>query len=66
MKILSAIKTKFIEILKDESGQGTTEYILILVAIVGVAIVFREKIGNMLKGKLESLSASIGGFTVAD
>lgn len=61
MKMLNTIKTKFVEILKDESGQGTTEYILILVAIVGVAIMFKDKIGSVLEGKLETLSASING-----
>lgn len=64
MKILNTIKAKFIEILKDESGQGTTEYILILVAIVGVAMLFKEKITSVLESKLNSVRDGIEGVTL--
>ncbi|MBE8162908.1 MAG: hypothetical protein HAW63_02855 [Bdellovibrionaceae bacterium] len=50
------------EIVNDESGQGTTEYILILVAIVAVAVLFKDKITTALEGKLGSLETSINGF----
>ena len=33
---------------KDESGQGTAEYALIVVAIVGLAVLFRKKIQGIL------------------
>lgn len=59
MKILNSIKTKFIEILKDESGQGTTEYILILVAIVAVATIFKDTIKTKIQGIIEKLSGDI-------
>ena len=48
---------------KDESGQGATEYILLLVVVVALAMMFRTKITEVLKGKLEELGSSIGGFT---
>ena len=42
----------------DESGQGTAEYALIIVAVVGLAIVFRDQI----KGKLETfINQNVGG-----
>lgn len=63
MKILNTIKNKFIEIVKDESGQGTTEYILILVAIVVVAVLFGDKIKLVLEEKISSLTAKINGVT---
>jgi Flp pilus assembly pilin Flp len=48
---------------KDESGQGATEYILLLVVVVGLAFVFKDKIMEIVKGKLEELGGSISGFT---
>ena len=37
----------------DESGQGTAEYALIIVAVVGLAIVFRDRIKNMLRNFID-------------
>lgn len=48
---------------KDESGQGATEYILLLVVVVGLAFVFKDKIMAIVSGKLEELAGSIGEFT---
>lgn len=47
----------------DESGQGATEYILLLVVVVGLAMVFKSKIMEMVNGKLGELGTNIGGFT---
>lgn len=47
----------------DESGQGATEYILLLVVVVGLAVLFKGKIMEMVGGKLSELQTSIGGFT---
>lgn len=49
---------------KDESGQGATEYILLLVVVVALALLFRGKITETLSAKLEELGGAIGGFTV--
>jgi Flp pilus assembly pilin Flp len=49
---------------KDESGQGATEYILLLVVVVALALLFRGKITDTLTAKLEELGGAIGGFTV--
>jgi Flp pilus assembly pilin Flp len=49
---------------KDESGQGATEYILLLVVVVALAILFRGKITDTLTQKLSELGSAIGGFTV--
>ena len=47
---------------KDESGQGATEYILLLVVVVGVVMLFKERIGKALGDKLSTLSSDITGF----
>ncbi len=47
---------------QDESAQGMTEYILLLVVIVAVVAIFKDKIKTALQGKLESLGSDIGNF----
>ncbi|MBY0314098.1 MAG: hypothetical protein K2Q26_01175 [Bdellovibrionales bacterium] len=46
----------------DESAQGATEYILMLVIVVGIALVFKEKIMAVINEKVDSLSGQIQGF----
>lgn len=60
MKNASAVIKR---LLKDESGQGATEYVLLVVVVVALVLLFRNKITAALEGKLESLSNSIGEFT---
>lgn len=48
----------------DESAQGATEYILILVVIVAIAMLFGNKIKPILEEKISQLSTSISSFSV--
>ena len=48
---------------KDESGQGATEYILLLVVVVALALMFRNSITKAIGEKLTQLSGDIGAFT---
>ena len=48
---------------KDESGQGATEYILLLVVVVGLALVFKDRIMTIVKDKLGALAGDIGQFS---
>jgi Flp pilus assembly pilin Flp len=48
---------------KDESGQGATEYILLLVIVVAIAFLFKDKIQTALSAKLNELGGSIGSFS---
>jgi Flp pilus assembly pilin Flp len=47
---------------KDESGQGMTEYILILVVIVSLAIAFGGKIKSAITSKTDKVSNDIQSF----
>ena len=47
---------------KDESAQGATEYILMLVIVVAIAVMFKGKIMTLIGGKMDQLESSIGGF----
>ena len=49
MKKMTAVLN---DLWNDESGQGATEYILLLVVVVGLALVFKDKI--MAQVKLEA------------
>lgn len=44
---------------KDESAQGATEYILLLVVVVGLILVFKEPLKKMVKDKIEQLEVQI-------
>lgn len=60
---MNKIKSKLIELIKDESGQGATEYILLLVVVVGISFVFKDKITEVVKSKVEELGGRIGSFS---
>ncbi len=47
----------------DESGQGTAEYILLLVIVVGVAMLFKGEIMGAVREKLDSLKAGMASIT---
>lgn len=48
--------------LKDESGQGATEYILLLVVVVALVIMFKGKIQSTLSAKMDQLDNDIQSF----
>jgi len=47
---------------KDESAQGATEYILMLVVVVAIAVMFKDQIQRLLRGKVSALGTSIESF----
>ena len=47
----------------DEAAQGATEYILLLVVVVGLAMVFKKPMMDMVTAKMGSISSDVGGFT---
>ncbi|UYL10440.1 Flp1 family type IVb pilin [Bdellovibrio sp. SKB1291214] len=60
MKKFKNFSKKF---LKNERGQGATEYILLLVVVVGLVMIFKDKIQTTVKDKISSLSSDITGVT---
>ena len=47
----------------DESGQGATEYILLLVVVVGLAVMFKGRITQMVQEKLSELGSQMAAFS---
>ena len=56
------IKKHITDLLKDESGQGTTEYILILVVVVALAFAFRGPIEGIVGGKMTEITDKLTQF----
>lgn len=50
-------------LLKKESGQGATEYILLLVVVVALVFMFKGKISSQMEGIMGDLSNKMGQIT---
>lgn len=48
--------------MKDQSGQGATEYILLLVVVVAIVMIFRNDIKDAVNQKIQQLKGDISGF----
>ncbi|MFZ4403607.1 MAG: Flp1 family type IVb pilin [Pseudobdellovibrionaceae bacterium] len=46
-------------LIKDQSGQGATEYILLLVVVVALVLLFQKQIKETVAGKISELSGKI-------
>lgn len=60
---MKSISAEFKRLMKDESGQGATEYVLLVVVVVALVMLFRDRIYSALSDKLGTLANDIGGFT---
>lgn len=60
MKRIKKLMPKF---LKNEKGQGATEYILLLVIVVAIAMLFKDKIKSAIDAKTTDLNQQIQSFT---
>ncbi|MBO5373511.1 MAG: hypothetical protein J6A75_12470 [Lachnospiraceae bacterium] len=43
------------EFLKEESGNGVVEVILVLVVLIGVVVIFREKISKLVEDLMQTV-----------
>ncbi len=64
MKFLSNLRTGLRKnLLKNNAGQGATEYILLLVVIVGLVVAFGPKIKSAVSQKADKVGSDINDFT---
>lgn len=56
------MKTKIKNLWKDESAQGATEYILLLVVVVALVIMFGPKLKGMLNDRMSGVGDQMGGL----
>ncbi|MGZ3689896.1 MAG: Flp1 family type IVb pilin [Pseudobdellovibrio sp.] len=60
MKLLSNLRNRLRKnILKSRAGQGATEYILLLVVVVGLVMIFKEKIKTIMSSKVAEVGDNI-------
>ena len=52
------------KLLKNKSGQGATEYILLLVVVVTLVIMFKDRIKTTMDSKINDLKDGIGQVNV--
>lgn len=48
---------------RDQRGQGMTEYALLLLVIVALVTIFKDKISSAVSGKLGEVGDKIGSFS---
>ena len=61
-KLNENLKNLAVKIWKDESAQGMTEYILLVVGLVAVLFVFREKFRAVMDGAITKMESQINNF----
>ena len=54
------MKSFFKKLWQDESGQGATEYILILVVVVAIVMAFKGKIIGIIEGRTGEMGEKLG------
>ena len=64
MKFLSTLRNRLRKnLIKNQSGQGATEYILLLVVVVGMVVAFGPKIKSAINEKTGGLIQDMGKVT---
>lgn len=64
MKFLSSLRNRLRKnLIKNQSGQGATEYILLLVIVVGLVVLFKDKIRGALDTKTKQLANDMESVT---
>ena len=63
MKVFSNLRKRLNKSINNQSGQGATEYILLLVVIVGLVVMFGPKIKSAISEKSDKLGEDIKGVT---
>lgn len=48
--------------IREEEGQSTTEYILILAVVVMIAMKFKDQVGKLIGGRIDRLSTDLNQF----
>ena len=56
--IMSRLRQSLRSYLKDEDGAGVIELVLILVVLIGLVLVFKDKIGVLLNNIFRNINSS--------
>ena len=61
-KLNENLKNLAVKIWKDESAQGMTEYILLVVGLVAVLFIFRDKFSTVMQQAIGNMEGKITDF----
>lgn len=56
------LMTGFKQFMRDEEGQSTTEYILILAVVVMIAMKFKDQVGKLIGVRIDKLENDMTKF----
>ena len=54
------MKKKEKKLLNDNAGMGVIEVILIIVVLIGLVIIFRDQIGQVVSDIFDAINGSVG------
>ncbi|MCY4321210.1 MAG: Flp1 family type IVb pilin [Bdellovibrionaceae bacterium] len=57
---MNKLKNTIKQLWKDESGQGATEYILILVVVATIVMVFKDRIKEIIASRTGEVGDKLG------
>lgn len=57
------LKNRLQSFWKDESGQGTAEYVMLIMIVVAIVVIFKQKIKDAIDKKMTDAAGQIGGFS---
>ncbi len=60
--MMANLNANFKRFLRDEEGQSTTEYILILAVVVMIAMKFKDQVGKLIGGRIDKLGSELNQF----
>ena len=56
------MKERIKKFIKDESGMGVIEVVLIILVLVGLAFVFKTQISGVANGVYDSIKSQVNAF----
>lgn len=60
---MKSLKDTLKSLWKDESAQGMTEYILLVVVVLAIAMMFKKEITGFISTKLGTIGSDMQNFT---
>jgi Flp pilus assembly pilin Flp len=60
---MKKLRSFFKKSIKDQRGQGTAEYVLLIAIVVALVFAFRGRIMEAVKGQIENVGGQIEGFS---
>ena len=60
--MIKKIKNRVMQVLKDDSGMGVIEIVLIILVLVGLAFIFKSQITGVADSVYKSINTQVNKF----